>query len=272
MPAKPAGTTIATSLQAPLISRSLVYMLRVFSIATVFELQMCEVTLYLASEQIQNCFSACALREIAWLQPHWTAEETHKLSTSRKICMEPSQIQRADVFEKERELKITYFLDYRKNKITFSHLGTQTLNASIVLYGFFLCAQTVDSRNDTQRNTKNKIQTNFALDCFFRWKPAFSKKPALILRFWLARLDPRYVTFPQVTDVNYLECRLFFLTNHKYVDWISGNPLSKVLSRVFSLPTETAFSFDCVMGYFYTTCELRKHHALTILRKCGRHC
>lgn len=82
--------------------------------------------------------------------------------------MEPSQIQRANVFEKERVLNITYFLDYRKNKITFSRLGTQTQNASIVLYGFFLCAETVDSRNDTQRNTKNKIQTNFALDCFFR--------------------------------------------------------------------------------------------------------
>lgn len=181
MLAKPARTTIATWLQAPLISRSLVYMLRVFSIATVFallynfKLQMCKVTFYLASEQIQNCFDV--LSEIAWIQPHWTAEETYKLSTLRKICMEPSQIQRANVFEEGRVLKITYFFDYRKNKITFSRLGTQTLNASIVLYGFFLCAQTVDSRNDTQRNTKNKIHQTLPSIVFFGENPRFLRNP-----------------------------------------------------------------------------------------------
>ena len=85
---------------------------------------------------------------------------------------------------------------------------------------------------------------------FFRWKPLFSKKPALILRFWLARFDPRYVTFLHMTDVNNLEWRLCFSTNHKRVDHISGNPLNKVLSRVFSLSKAAAFSFDCVMCYF----------------------
>ena len=114
---------------------------------------------------------------------------------------------------------------------------------------------------------------NTALNCFFRWKPLFSQKPALILRFWLARLDPRYVTFRHMTDVNNLERRLCYLANHKRVDHISGNPLNKVLSRVFSLSEAAAFSFDCVMGYFCelsTIKDINITHARIILRKCGR--
>ena len=70
-----------------------------------------------------------------------------------------------------------YFFDHKNNEITFSRLGTQTLNASIVLYGFFLCAQTVHSRNYAHRNTVNKVQTPLPTIVFFSVKTPFLRNP-----------------------------------------------------------------------------------------------
>lgn len=70
-----------------------------------------------------------------------------------------------------------YFFDYRREEITFSRLGTQTLNTSIVLYGFVLCTQTVHSRNYMHRNIINKVQTPLPSIVFFGENPCFLRNP-----------------------------------------------------------------------------------------------
>lgn len=182
-------------------------------------------------------FENCAESEITKFQPHWPVVETLILQSALKTRPSSAVVL---VNEQKKEIdsvkrKINCSINW-KEEITFSRLGTWVVNASFAFYGFFLCAQTVSFSELHAHKYNKQAPKKTAPNCCFRWKPPISEKPALILPFWLAKLDLKHVTDSHMTDVNNLETSLWFLANHKRVDPISGNPLNTVLSRVFSLP------------------------------------
>lgn len=104
-------------------------------------------------------------------------------------------------------------------------------------------------------------------NCFFRWKPLISRKPALIRRFWFAPLDRIHVTAYHVIGVRR---PLVFSANQLSEIEFRESPPWNHFSREFPgiFPSAVIFTFKSVICYFKHTSREHVQH-MKILRKRG---